>query len=144
MVRTFPSPLAFRNRRDDGPVDALMVGTSDLRLSLGLTPGSMDGDEPCFLDALNKIQRAADANGLAVLGFAVTPDILERRIKLGWRAFVCHADVSGIFGSGTLGLKAYRMIAGEIARPVPMTSNVTSNVNVNGGEVAEQNRDGVR
>ncbi|KAL8897461.1 MAG: hypothetical protein Q9207_007206, partial [Kuettlingeria erythrocarpa] len=34
--------------------------------------GSMDGDEPEFLAALTKIQRAADANGLAVLGFART------------------------------------------------------------------------
>ncbi|KAF8252247.1 HpcH/HpaI aldolase/citrate lyase family protein [Wilcoxina mikolae CBS 423.85] len=92
-------------------VDALMVGASDLRFSLGLAAGSMDGDEPSFLAALDKIQRAADANSLAVLGFAVTPEILERRLKLGWRAFICHADASGIFSSGTQGLLAYQKIA---------------------------------
>ncbi|KAF4998419.1 hypothetical protein FDECE_11793 [Fusarium decemcellulare] len=81
-------------------IDALMVGAGDLRCSMGLEVGSQDGDEPVFLSALDKIQRAADKNGLAVLGFAMTPEILERRLKLGWRAFVVHSDGSGVFKSG--------------------------------------------
>lgn len=107
-------------------VDALMVGASDLRFSLGLPAGSMDGDEPAFLAALKKIQRAADANGLAVLGFAVTPRILERRLKLGWRALICHADASGIYHSGTQGFEEYCKIAESIERSVSKIS--TSNV----------------
>ncbi|KAL8781962.1 MAG: hypothetical protein Q9213_005770 [Squamulea squamosa] len=87
-------------------VDALMVGASDLRFSLGLSAGSMDGDEPEFLAAMHKIQKAADANGLAVLGFAVTPEIVKKRLQLGWRALICHSDASGIFNSGTQGLEA--------------------------------------
>ncbi|KAL8920832.1 MAG: hypothetical protein Q9208_006004 [Pyrenodesmia sp. 3 TL-2023] len=82
-------------------VDALMVGASDLRFSLGLPAGSMDGDEPEFVAALGKVQKAADANNLAVLGFAVTPDILRKRLELGWRALICHSDASGIFNSGS-------------------------------------------
>ena len=62
-------------------VDALMVGAGDLRCSLGLEVGSQDGDEPVFLDALEKIQKAADGNELAVLGFAMTPEILRRRLS---------------------------------------------------------------
>ena len=81
-------------------VDALMVGAGDLRCSLGLEVGSQDGDEPSFLAALQKIQKAADDNGLAVLGFAMTKGILKRRLELGWRAFIVHADGSGIFNSG--------------------------------------------
>lgn len=77
-----------------------MVGAGDLRCSLGLEVGSQDGDESVFLDALDKIQRAADANGLAVLGFAMTPDILRRRLQRGWRAFIIHADGYGVFKSG--------------------------------------------
>lgn len=77
-----------------------MVGAGDLRCSLGLEVGSQDGDEPSFLAALDKIQRAADKNGLAVLGFAMTPEILERRLKLGWRAFIIHSDGAGVFKSG--------------------------------------------
>lgn len=82
-----------------------MVGVGDLRLSLGLEPGSQDGDEPEFIASLAKIQRAADANGLCVLGFAMTPEILQRRIGLGWRAFVIHGDAGGIFKSGSEGLQ---------------------------------------
>ncbi|KAF4629853.1 hypothetical protein G7Y89_g8288 [Cudoniella acicularis] len=86
-------------------IDALMVGTGDLRCSLGLEVGSQDGDEPRFLAALDKIQRAADKHGLAVLGFAMTPKILERRVKLGWRAFIVHSDGSAIFNSGVKSLE---------------------------------------
>lgn len=82
-------------------VDALMVGVGDLRCSMGLEVGSQDGDEPEFIAALDKIQRAADANGLAVLGFAMTPDILRRRLERGWRAFIVHSDGYGVFKSGT-------------------------------------------
>jgi len=71
----------------------------------------MDGDEAEFLAALDKIQCAADANKLAVLGFAVTLEILEKRIKLGWRALICHADVSGIYNSGVQGLQANQQLA---------------------------------
>lgn len=78
-----------------------MVGASDLRFSLGLPAGSMDGDEPEFVAALGKVQKAADANDLAVLGFAVTPNILQKRLELGWRALICHSDASGIFNSGS-------------------------------------------
>ncbi|KAF2184930.1 HpcH/HpaI aldolase/citrate lyase family protein [Zopfia rhizophila CBS 207.26] len=81
-------------------IDALMVGAGDLRCSVGLEVGSQDGDEPVFLAALDKIQRAADKNGLAVLGFAMTPEILERRLKLGWKAFIVHSDGAGVFKSG--------------------------------------------
>lgn len=77
-----------------------MVGAGDLRCSMGLEVGSQDGDEPAFLAALDKIQRAADKNSLAVLGFAMTPEILERRLKLGWKAFIVHSDGAGVFKSG--------------------------------------------
>ncbi|RMZ79862.1 hypothetical protein DV737_g3209, partial [Chaetothyriales sp. CBS 132003] len=92
-------------------VDALMVGAGDLRASLGLEVGSQDGQEPAFLEAMSKIQRAADANDLAVLGFAMTPEILQRRIQLGWKAFVIHSDASGIYKSGVQTLEAQMQVA---------------------------------
>lgn len=88
-----------------------MVGAGDLRCSLGLEVGSQDGDEPCFLAALEKIQKAADANGLAVLGFAMTPEILRRRLKLGWRALMVHSDGSSVFNSGMQSWKSNLKIA---------------------------------
>ncbi|RMD41934.1 hypothetical protein DV735_g3155, partial [Chaetothyriales sp. CBS 134920] len=101
-------------------VDALMVGAGDLRASLGLEVGSQDGQEPVFLEAMAKIQRAADANGLAVLGFAMTPDILQRRIQLGWRAFVIHSDASAIYKSGVQTLEAQVKVA-DAAEDIPVT-----------------------
>ena len=92
-------------------VDGIMVGATDLRFSLGLAAGSPDGDEPEFLSALAKIQHAADVNGLAVLGFAVTPEIVRRRLRLGWKALICHADASGIFNSGTQVVQKNQTIA---------------------------------
>ena len=97
-----------------------MVGASDLRFSLGLPAGSMDGDEPEFVAALEKIQQAADVNDLAVLGFAVTHEILRKRLKLGWRAFICHADASGIYNSGTHSLSANL----EVAETVDMVNGI--------------------
>jgi len=93
-----------------------MIGASDLRFSLGLQAGSMDGDEPEFLAALERIQHAADSNGLPILGFAVTPEILEKRLKLGWRALICHADASSIFSSGTQSLQSNLLIAETVAQ----------------------------
>ncbi|RYP50318.1 hypothetical protein DL768_004135 [Monosporascus sp. mg162] len=73
-------------------VDALMVGAGDLRCSLGLEVGSQDGNGSTILDTLEKIQRAADVNDLAVFGFATTPEILGRRLERGWRAFIVHSE----------------------------------------------------
>ncbi|KAK2037496.1 HpcH/HpaI aldolase/citrate lyase family protein [Colletotrichum somersetense] len=86
-------------------IDAIMVGVGDLRCSLDLEVGIQDGDEPIFLDALNKIQMAAQANGLAVLGFAMTRQILRRRLQRGWGAFIVHSDGYEIFRSGNESLE---------------------------------------
>ena len=98
-------------------VDALMVGAGDLRCSLGLEVGSQDGDEPVFLDALEKIQKAADGNELAVLGFAMTPEILRRRLNRGWRALIVHSDGSGIFNSGVQSFRSNVELAESVKSP---------------------------
>jgi hypothetical protein len=110
-------------------VDALMVGTGDLRCSMGLEVGSQDGDEPVFLEALEKIQRAADANGLAVLGFAMTNEILERRLKLGWRALVIHSDGAGVFKSGTKNFEDNVLFAHELQRQESSRLNKVNGTN---------------
>ncbi|KAH8658403.1 putative 2-dehydro-3-deoxyglucarate aldolase [Xylariales sp. PMI_506] len=104
-------------------IDALMVGVGDLRCSMGLEVGSQDGDEPAFLAALDKIQKAADANNLAVLGFAMTPEILRRRVERGWRAFIVHTDGYGIFKSGNESFDA----SVKLAKQTKMGANGFSN-----------------
>lgn len=94
-----------------------MIGAGDLRCSLGLEVGSQDGDEPNFLAALDKIQKAADENDLAVLGFAMTPEILKRRLHRGWRAFIVHADGSGIFNSGVQSFRTNVEFAESVKSP---------------------------
>lgn len=105
-------------------VDALMVGAGDLRCSLGLEVGSQDGEEPRFLAALDKVQRAADKNGLAVLGFAMTPEILERRLRLGWKAFIVHADASAVFHSGVESFRSNAKLAESVGRPQKAVNGV--------------------
>jgi 4-hydroxy-2-oxoheptanedioate aldolase len=90
---------------------------------MGLPTGSLDGDETQFLNALKKIQEAADANNLPIMGFASTPAMLERRIQLGWRAFIIHGDVSGIYSSAVQGLQSYLDIANGIERYLPAGAN---------------------
>ncbi|KAE8373756.1 Pyruvate/Phosphoenolpyruvate kinase-like domain-containing protein [Aspergillus bertholletiae] len=104
-------------------VDGLMVGASDLRFSLGLEAGSGDGDEPCFLDALEKIQAAADRHHLCVLGFAMTPAVLQRRLQRGWRAFIIHGDAAGIVASGDQSLQSSL----EVVATVPARANNGAN-----------------
>lgn len=84
----------------------------------------MGGDEPEFVAALERIQHAADSNGLAVLGFAVTPEILEKRLKLGWKALICHADASSIFNSGTQSLQSNLLIAETVAQIRRLANNL--------------------
>lgn len=81
-------------------VDALLVGTSDLRLSMGLPIGTYDGAEPDFLQALARIQEGATEAGKPVMGFANSSEVLRKRLELGWRAIVVHMDAEGIWGSG--------------------------------------------
>ncbi|KAK1139080.1 hypothetical protein N8T08_001326 [Aspergillus melleus] len=95
-------------------IDGLMVGAGDLRCSMGLEVGSQDGSEPAFLDAMNKIQCAADRNGIAILGFAMTREILERRLKLGWRALIVHSDAAGVFKSGMMSIEDNVALVNEL------------------------------
>ena len=96
-------------------MDAIMVGASDLRFALGLPPGIGDGDEPSFVGALNKIQKAADEASIPVLGFATTSEIIRKRMALGWRAFICHGDVTGIIISGTRSLDMFLKLVKDTA-----------------------------
>ncbi len=90
-----------------------MVGASDLRFSLGLKAGSPDGDEACFVDSLQKIQDAANAQNLPILGFGTSPEVLRKRLALGWTAFVIHSDVNGLYSSGVTSMESYQGVVKE-------------------------------
>lgn len=92
-----------------------MVGGFDLQASLELEPSPHSLHHPGFLGAIQKIQGAADANGLVVLGGAL-PDTVADRIKLGWRAFLCATDAGAIIKAGTESLTEFKSIAESTAR----------------------------
>ena len=92
-----------------------MVGGFDLQASLGLEPSPGSAHHPEFLAAIKKIQGAADANDLVVLGGAM-PETVADRIELGWRAFLCATDASAIIKAGTESLSSYKSIAESVSR----------------------------
>ena len=93
------------------PVDGILVGTGDLRMSMGLPGGSLDGDEEIFLHALDRIRDATAANNIPIMGFGSTHQIMERRIKMGWQALLVHADFSGIYKSAVQTISSCQEIA---------------------------------
>lgn len=86
-------------------VDGLMVGGYDLQASLNLPVVKESMRHRTFLEALTTIQGAADAHGLAVLGSGAL-EVLEDRVKMGWRAFLCSPDTTGILVHGNQELEA--------------------------------------
>ncbi|KAG5981878.1 hypothetical protein E4U54_006495 [Claviceps lovelessii] len=89
-------------------VDGLFVGTGDLRMSMHLPPGTLDGDEPVFVSALAKIRDAAKAHDLPVMGFGISPRVMRQRMEMGWSAFIVHGDIDGICTSAGQTIRAYR------------------------------------
>ncbi|KAG5929980.1 hypothetical protein E4U42_003634 [Claviceps africana] len=89
-------------------VDGLFIGTGDLRMSMRLAPGTLDGDEPVFVSALDRIHAAAKTHCLPVMGFGISPRVMRRRMDMGWTAFIVHGDVDAICTSAKQALRSYR------------------------------------
>lgn len=78
---------------------------------MGLATGSLDGDEPRFVSALQKIRDAAKSNGLFMMGFGISHTTLKTRIAMGWNAFIIHGDIDGITESATAAMDSYTDVA---------------------------------
>ncbi len=74
---------------------------------MGLAAGSLDGDEPVFVSALQKIRDAATVNNLPIMGFGISHSTLERRIEMGWNGFIIHGDIDAICTSALQSLESY-------------------------------------
>lgn len=101
-------------------VDGLFIGTGDLRMCMNLAHGSLDGDEPVFLAALEKIRDAAKAHDLPIMGFGISPSGVELRLELGWNAFIIHGDIDAICTSATESLQTYSKAAYGASDNVPL------------------------
>ena len=80
---------------------------------MNLAAGSLDGDEPVFCSALQKIRDAAKANNLPIMGFGISPSTLQRRIDVGWNAFIIHGDIDAICISAIQSLKSYTDVVND-------------------------------
>jgi len=80
---------------------------------MDLAAGSLDGDEPVFCSALQKIRDAARANNLPIMGFGISPSTLQRRIEMGWTAFIIHGDIDAICTSAIQSLNLYSEAAND-------------------------------
>jgi 4-hydroxy-2-oxoheptanedioate aldolase len=82
-------------------------------MSMGLSPGTLDGDEPSFCSALEKIRDAARVNNIPIMGFGISPNTLQRRIEMGWSAFIIHGDIDAIYTSAVQSIQSYSDAATE-------------------------------
>lgn len=82
-------------------------------MSMGLAVGTLDGDEPIFRSALERIRDAAKANNLPIMGFGISPDTVQRRIEMGWSAFIIHGDIDSIYTSAVKSLQLYSTATSE-------------------------------
>lgn len=78
---------------------------------MNLSPGTLDGDEPVFIAALERIRDVAKARGLPIMGFGLSPMTLQQRIDMGWSAFIVHGDIDAICNSAKQNLELYSKAA---------------------------------
>ncbi|KAK7046239.1 2,4-dihydroxyhept-2-ene-1,7-dioic acid aldolase [Favolaschia claudopus] len=69
---------------------ALMIGFGDLRLDMNL-PLAMSGDEPQFVQVIEKATMSAKKRGVPLVGI-VRKEMLQQRIDEGFRLIVCCSD----------------------------------------------------
>ena len=80
-------------------LDAVYVGPSDLSFALGLTPG-FDQEEKVFLEAIDRIVRAAKAQGVVAGIHNGSAAYARRMIQLGFRLVSISTDV-GLLTAGS-------------------------------------------
>ena len=83
-------------------LDAVYVGPSDLSFALGLTPG-FDQEEKLFLEAIDRIVRAANAQGVVAGIHNGSAAYARRMIQLGFRLVSISTDVD-LLGAGSRGI----------------------------------------
>ncbi|KAG9025973.1 hypothetical protein FRB95_009538 [Tulasnella sp. JGI-2019a] len=96
-------------------VDAIMIGTGDLRLSMRL-PFSFDGAEPEYLNAIDAIETAAKKNNLPLVGFALGPPAVEAKLKKGYQCLMVSADMIALIAGQSQGLAMARTAVSEFKK----------------------------
>nr|GAT52016.1 2,4-dihydroxyhept-2-ene-1,7-dioic acid aldolase [Mycena chlorophos] len=105
IIPQVESPLGITNIASifaHPAVDAIMIGAGDLRLELGLPVGFV-GTEPAFTSAMDAAAAAAKQHPeKALVGAALGPEMIEERLRLGFRMLITTIDFHTL-AFGTLG-----------------------------------------
>ncbi|KAJ7061993.1 Pyruvate/Phosphoenolpyruvate kinase-like domain-containing protein [Mycena amicta] len=95
IIPQVESPLGIDNMEEImqmADVDAVMIGAGDLRLELGLPVGFM-GTEPAFVSAMERASAAAKRHPhKALIGAALGAEMIEERLRLGFRMLITTID----------------------------------------------------
>ncbi|KAJ7715710.1 Pyruvate/Phosphoenolpyruvate kinase-like domain-containing protein, partial [Mycena maculata] len=73
-------------------ISAFMIGAGDLRMDMGL-PLGLDGDEPEFAAAMAKATKVSKERDIPLLGAAIGPEMIRKRIDQGFRIVVVCIDL---------------------------------------------------
>src|SRR5947207_6243453 len=88
-------------------IDVAFIGPNDLHAQLGLVP-SIDGAEPEFLEALERVKVAARKHHIALGIFSSDGDAATKRISQGFQMISVTTDVSSMITSATRNLRVAR------------------------------------
>lgn len=95
-------------------VSGIFVGPMDLRLSLGLS--GVDGSEPEYLGAIDKICQLGQKYGKMVGSLAMNPGAVQKRTQDGMRFLVISSDASTLAAGLANDLEQAKKQASERAR----------------------------
>jgi len=93
-------------------VDAIMVGTSDLRMDLGFMPGT-SGTEDKFLEAFAKVDKACKKHNKHLMCFVRGHEDIITKAKQGVSIFICGIDVWLLAGAARQNLAETRKAVEE-------------------------------
>jgi 4-hydroxy-2-oxoheptanedioate aldolase len=88
-------------------IDVAFVGPNDLHAQLGLTP-STDGAEPEFVEALERIKRAAREHSVALGIFSGKGEVAAERVREGFQMINVTTDISSMITEATRNLRLAR------------------------------------
>jgi len=84
-------------------IDVAFIGPNDLHAQLGLTP-STDGVEPEFVEALERIKRAARKHSVALGIFSGRGEAAAERVRQGFLMINVTTDISSMITEATRNL----------------------------------------
>lgn len=97
-------------------VSGIFVGPMDLRLSLGLS--GVDGSEPEYLGAIEKVCGLGRKYGKMVGSLAMSPEAVRKRTQDGMRFLVVSSDASTLAAGLATNLERSRQQVSERATPL--------------------------